>query len=136
MRKIYILLALIALMTSACQSVQSYTECQTRSLNLTAKSVVTPVAADLNVSSNRIKFEKDFVVTKSNGMNVTKAKQYALAEVMKQYKADVIVAPLVNVSAKDNNIHVVVYGYPATYTNFRKAKVEDFRRMKIGNKRK
>lgn len=125
MRKIFTLLCVLTIVGTACVTNSSYTESQGRYLNPTATANVTPMAADLNVSPQRITFEIDYDKTKNPSMTVDKAKSYAIAAVLAKYKADVMVAPLVNVTENSTTIHVMVCGYTATYKNFRKATVQD-----------
>ncbi|MCR5549384.1 MAG: hypothetical protein K6F40_00395 [Bacteroidales bacterium] len=125
MRKIFTLLCILTFVGTACVTSSLYTESQGRYLNPTANANVTPMAADLNVSPQRITFEIDYDKTKNQGMSVDKAKAYAIAATLAKYKADVLVAPLVNVTENSSTIHVMVCGYTATYKNFRKATLQD-----------
>lgn len=137
MKKNFLLLFVVAALAVSCRTGMSYTELQTRQLQPAVSTNVTPMAADLDVSTERIVFEKDYNSTGSNAVTVSKAKQYAIADVLKKYKADVLVAPLVSVTEENSVIHVTVCGYPATYKNFHKAtvkEVETAQKMKSGKR--
>lgn len=125
MKKNYLLFFAIAVLAVSCKTERSYSEFQTRQLQPAVTTNVTPMAADLNVSSERIVYETDFDKAKYDNISASKAKQYAIAQVLNKYKADVLVAPLVTLKENNSVIHVTVCGYPATYKNFRKATVQD-----------
>jgi chloramphenicol O-acetyltransferase len=125
MKKFYLLFFAIAVLAVSCKTEKSYSEFQTRQLQPTVTANVTPMAADLNVSADRIVYETEYDKTKNESISSSKAKQYAIAEVLSKYKADVLVAPLVTVKENNSVIRVTVCGYPATYKNFRKATVQD-----------
>ena len=134
MKKLYLLLIAMAALAISCRTEMSYTEFQTRQLQPPVTTNVTPVAADLDVSPTRITYVAKYP---SNSMSVAKAKQFAIAAAMKQYNADVLVAPLASVSKNNSEMVVTVCGYPATYKNFRKASVQDcktFLKMKPSKK--
>lgn len=126
MRKIYLLLCVLAVIATACVSESTVTEAQGRFLNPTASTNVTPMAADLQVSSQRITYEADYIKDDDSSISSEKAKQYTIAAAITKYKADVLVAPLLQVQETDSKIHVTVCGYPATYKNFRKATLQDY----------
>jgi len=126
MRKIFTLLCVLTIVCTACVTESFYyTESQGRYLDPAASGNVTPTAADLDVSAQRIIFEIDYNKTKNESMTMNKAKDYAVAAVLAKYKADVLVAPLINATENSSTIHITVCGYPATYKNFRKATLKD-----------
>lgn len=108
----------------------SYSEYQTIS---PSQSVYTaPVMADLVVATERITYaeriNKDITTLTDAEVEALASheKDMVVANAAKANNADVIVAPIVNITTDVNkNLVIVVYGYPASYKNFRNATEAD-----------
>ena len=134
MKKLYLLLCVLGLIAASCATETSFYT-HGRNHNLTVSTNVTPMAADLDVSSERITFEANYTKKKNKHMDVNTAKSTAVADLLAKYNADVLVAPLAKVTENKKNIHVVVSGYPATYTNFRKASTQELEMRQAASKK-
>lgn len=113
----------------------SYDESTARYLSPGMTGFVTPTAADLQVAESRISHVETFPNTlKQNDVDdiehsgtVNYLKNYTVAQAVKKYNADVIVAPLFDIKTSEDfsTITITVIGYPANYINFRKATPDD-----------
>ena len=108
----------------------SYAEYKTMSL---APSVYTlPMIAELQVSGERITYaeriNKNIQTLTDAEVEIlaSREKETVIANAAKTNSADVLVAPLVNITTDvNNNLVIVVTGYPAVYKNFRTATAAD-----------
>ena len=112
--------------------VVGYDEAITHSVDVVTSAHITPIVADLNVQQTRITHKEVFANNirqidvehpRSEGSEISYIKNYTLTRAAKKYNADVIVAPTFEVSTSEDNktVTVEVTGYPASYSNFRKA---------------
>ena len=108
----------------------SYSEYQTVSPTQSVYTV--PVIADLNVAKERITYAERINknITTLTDAEVealaSREKEVVIANAAKANNADVIVAPTINITTDaNNNLVIVVNGYPATYKNFRNATEAD-----------
>ena len=109
----------------------SYDEATARSINPVAMAHTTPIVADLSVTSQRIAHSETFenaltqedIDNPSYSAEINYLKDYTLTRAAELNNADIILVPIYNVKTSDDmkTITVKVTGYPATYTNFRKA---------------
>lgn len=146
MRKILLFLFAITLF-AACNPTQNYVKYDESSayyLNLQGQGFVTPMMSDISVSDQRISFKQVFM----NNLTEDEAKQpftpatvaymknYTLTQAAYANNADIIVSPLIDVKTSEDykTITVTLTGYPACYTNFRKATKEDIELMKACEK--
>lgn len=84
-----------------------------------------PVIVDLDV--------KDTKVTGTATANMDEdVKNLAVANALKESKADVLVEPKFEIEAKNGKRTATVIGYPATYKNFRPIKPEDAALLNTG----
>lgn len=119
-----------AFLLSGCAIQQpSYREASTRLIEPSQGALVTPLIVDMElVSEEKIKpyveeFGKVNYLTLSE---VEKYKKTALLNAAKKYDADVIVAATIEVETTDSGVlKITVTGFPARYTNFRKATEKD-----------
>lgn len=81
-----------------------------------------PVVAELEVKETKV---TNVVTVLTKEHNVESAKELATAELLKQNKADVLVSPDYEILTNPNQITVTVYGYPATYKNFKTITAND-----------
>lgn len=158
MKKIYLLFACVSVLLFSCNTEEylyKYNENTARYLQPSISGFVTPVTADLNVSLTRISHTETFdnELTKEdfntsakyssdNGMSILVSndspsiqymKNYTIGQAVKKYGADIIVAPMfeVTTSADYLKITVTITGYPASYSNFRKITEADIKWLEI-----
>jgi hypothetical protein len=133
MKKILLFCGLTALICSCSTpkaTTYSYSEYQTV---FPTQSVYTvPVIADLDVAKERITYAERINknITTLTDAEVealaSREKEVVIANAAKANNADVIVAPTINITTDaNNNLVIVVNGYPATYKNFRNATEND-----------
>ncbi len=133
MKKSILFLAVVALVCSCSvpkASTYSYSEYQT--ITPTPSVHAMPVMAELEVSSERITYAERI---NQNIKSLTDAevealasreKETVIANAVKANNADVLVAPVVNITTDaNNNLVIIINGYPATYKNFRTATAAD-----------
>jgi hypothetical protein len=133
MKKSILFLGVVALVCS-CSTPKatsySYSEYQTITPAPSVHAI--PVMAELEVSSERITYAERI---NKNIKTLTDAevealasreKETVIANAVKANNADVLVAPVVNITTDaNNNLVIVVTGYPAVYKNFRTATAAD-----------
>jgi len=127
----------IVVLMGACAtgSFYSYDESTVRYLSPGMSGFITPVTADLQVSADKITYVETFPNTLTirdinnidNSGTVAYLKNHTVAQAVKKYNADVIVAPIFDIKTSEDfsTITVTVIGYTAKYVNFRKATPED-----------
>ena len=108
----------------------SYSEYQTISPSQSVYTV--PVIADLDIAKERITYAERINknITTLTDAEVealaSREKEVVVANAAKANNADVIVAPIINITTDANkNLVIIVNGYPATYKNFRNATEAD-----------
>ena len=119
-----------------------YSEATARSVSPIATAHTTPIAVDLTVTSQRITHTETFgnSITAEDLSNPDQSavirymKDYTLTRATKSAKADVILVPTFEINTSDDfkTITVEVTGYPASYTNFRKATNADLELIRNG----
>lgn len=119
-----------------------YYEATARSISPVATAHTTPVAADLAVSNQRITHKESIQNTISaedlkdpdNSALIRYIKDFTLTRAAKKYNADVILVPTFDIRTSDDGkrIDIEITGYPASYTNFRKATNADFELIRAG----
>ncbi|MCR4827934.1 MAG: hypothetical protein K5864_00545 [Bacteroidales bacterium] len=117
-----------------------YDEATASSINPVASAHTMPVVADLTVSSTRITHKETFgnaltakdLLDPDHSAEIRYLKSYTLTRAVKLNNADLLLVPVyeIRTSADMNTITVEVTGYPATYTNFRKASANDLQLIK------
>ena len=143
MKSIKIAFAAVAALVFTSCGTYTYQETTSRYVEPSRAGFITPVVADMEVSADKIVnaveipvvLKKREVVAimsaEDRGIEsgiVMKWKKYALAETLKKYKADDIVAPTFTITpspSKQNVLVVTVTGHTAVYQNFRKATKAD-----------
>lgn len=141
-KKITLFAALAAFVLTSCGT-YTYQESTARYAEPSRAGFITPVVADMEVSENKIEnaIEVPVVLKKREINEITLAekhgresalvlslKKYALAQTLKKFKADDIVAPTFSIvpsPTKKNVLVVTVTGHTAVYKNFRKATKAD-----------
>lgn len=108
-----------------------YDEATAHSIDPVSTAHTTPVVADLSVSQTRITHKEKFsnnlsatdLVQPNRSAEIRYMKDYTLTRAAKLNNADIIIAPTYDIKTSEdmNTISVEITGYPASYTNFRKA---------------
>lgn len=107
---------------SSCVSTQSVTREVTASGLFPAQVglMITPTVADLEVSNTKIEYTNTYGTS-----NVNEVKKLLLADAALSNKVDMIVTPQFNIEVRNSTEATVtkatVWGYPASFVNFRKA---------------
>lgn len=142
---ILLLLCLAALNVQAQKKGEKvgYDEATAISVEPVTSAHVTPVVADVTVSPTKITHSETFtnelsqydIEHPNTSAEIHYLKNYTLNKATKKSNADLIIAPIyeITTSADMNTISVIVSGYPATYTNFRTATEKDFELIKTGH---
>jgi hypothetical protein len=131
--KLLLLGAVVAVMLSSCATkAKTYQSLEYRTIEPTQSVHTVPLVADLKVSETRIIYAERINVkvnTKTEqeiNAIAQKEKQTVIYNAIAANKADVLVAPIVEIQTDANNYLVIsVTGYPATYQNYRNATPED-----------
>lgn len=133
MKKSILFLAVVALVCSCSvpkASTYSYSEYQTITPAPTVHAI--PVMAELEVSSERITYAErinqniKLLTNAEVEALASRERETVIANAVKANNADVLVAPVVNITTDaNNNLVIVVNGYPASYKNFRTATAAD-----------
>lgn len=119
-----------------------YDEATARSIDAVATAHTTPIVADLSVAPKRITHKEIFgnaltaddLINPSRSAEIRYLKDYTLTRAVKENNADMILAPVFEVKTSEDmkTISVEVTGYPASYTNFRKATNADLELIRNG----
>ncbi len=112
-----------------------YDEATAHSIDPVATAHTTPIVADLSVTQTRITHKETFgnnltaadLTNPNRSAEINYLKDYTLTRAAKLNNADIIIAPTYDIKTSQdmNTITVEITGYPASYTNFRKATVTD-----------
>jgi hypothetical protein len=110
----------------------SYSYSEYKTMSPAPSIYAVPVLAELEVSSERITYAERInknikTLTDAEVENLaSREKETVIANAAKTNNADVLVAPLVNITTDvNNNLVIIVTGYPAVYKNFRSATAAD-----------
>ena len=87
-----------------------------------------PVIVDLDVSPEKV----SGTYSMSSETPIETAKNDALAKLLKEKSADVIVEPKYEIEQVLGSIKLTVTGFPATYKNFRSVQKEDIELLNVG----
>ncbi len=130
MKKLF-LVAAAALMLMGCSAPKiMYQESSGRNIEPTQNAVIVPMVADLEmVTTEQIEYVETFEVEVTQEVvgSIDAYKRVALVNATKKYKADTMVAALINVSTRSDGeaLIITVTGFPAKYKNWRGMKQED-----------
>ncbi len=133
MKKVALLIGILALICScSAPKATSYSYSEYKTISPSQSVYTAPLMADLVVAKERITYAERINqnITKLTDAEVdalaTREKETVIANAIKANNADVLVAPMVNITTDTNkNLVIVVTGYPATYQNFRNATEND-----------
>lgn len=122
-------LAAVSLLAGCSVHRLDYREVSTRLIEPNQGALVTPLIADMElVSEEKIQpYTEEFGQLTCQSLSCVEVyKKTALLNAAKKYGADVIVAATIEVETTDSgNLKITVMGFPARYTNFRKATEKD-----------
>lgn len=110
----------------------TYSFSEYRAVQASQTVATAPLIADLVVSEKRVNYAER-INTVISEMSASEAKALAdkeketvIANAVKANKADVLVAPIIDIQTDANGYLVIeVTGYPASYKNFRNASKDD-----------
>ncbi|MBR1564847.1 MAG: hypothetical protein IJ650_05815 [Paludibacteraceae bacterium] len=133
MKKTLLFIAVVALICScSTPKATSYSYSEYKTISPSQSVFTAPLMADLVVAKERITYAERINqnITKLTDAEVealaNREKETVIANAVKANNADVLVAPMVNITTDANkNLVIVVCGYPATYQNFRNATESD-----------
>lgn len=118
-------LALVAASLISCSTVQSGTS---KTIDIVGTGVIhRPVIADLNVSQEKVSKTMNF----GNLQSLETAKNSVVRELLKEKGADVLVEPTFDSTTKNGSTEVTVYGWTATYKNFRQVEERDLKVLEV-----
>ena len=124
MRK-FILVGLLAIFTASCTTTKSSTS---KTIDIVGAGVIhKPIVADLEV--NPIKTSK--TVELKNVLSLDNAKNEVVSELLKERNADLLVEPTFESKTKNGKTQLTVYGWTATYKNFRPIEEKDIKFLEI-----
>lgn len=125
-------LLLIGCVTTQSTTKTTYSYSEYRSVQAAQSVATAPLIADLVVAEKRITYAEriNTVITNMSQSEAKaladKEKETVIANAVKANKADVLVAPSVDIQTDANGYLVIeVTGYPASYKNFRNATKDD-----------
>ena len=133
MKKLFFLLGVMALICScSAPKATSYSYSEYKTISPSQSVYTAPLMADLVVSKDRITYaeriNKDITTMTDAEVDAlaTREKETVMANALKANNADVLVAPMINITTDVNkNLVIVIMGYPASYKNFRNATEAD-----------
>lgn len=133
MKKLFFLFGVTALICScSAPKATSYSYSEYKTISPSQSVYTAPLMADLVVSKDRITYaeriNKDITTMTDAEVDAlaTREKETVMANALKANNADVLVAPMINITTDVNkNLVIVIMGYPASYKNFRNATEAD-----------
>lgn len=125
MKNRILLLSLLSSLLTSCVTMKTNT---TKTMEIYGAGVIqNPVIVDLEVRETKV---TGLAESKSESLSVIK--NNAVANAMKNARADVFVEPKFETTTIGGNTTVTVTGFPATYKNFRPIKVDDLKLLEAG----
>ena len=123
MKKI-IYLSAVLFATISCTTLKSGTS---KTMDIVGPGVIhMPVVADLNVRPTKVSHTKTF--SKTAGAT---ANSDVVRELLKRENADVLVEPSFESTTSGMKTEITVYGFPATYVNFRAIEEKDIKLIEV-----
>ena len=133
MKKVLLFLSFAAFICScSTPKATSYSYSEYKTISPSQSVYTAPLMADLDVSKERITYTErinqniaKLTVAEVEAL-ASREKETVMANALKAHNADVLVAPIVNITVDANkNLVFVINGYPATYKNFHSATEAD-----------
>ena len=132
MKKLTLLIVLaitVSAFLTSCSSFVKVTE--SKITDISGRSVIQkPVLVDLDVKVTKVSTTSTGYLSKSTKLEDIKAQ--AVADVVKQASADVLVEPVFEISITGKRVTITVTGFPGTYKNFRSITAEDIPLLQTG----
>ncbi|MDG4950559.1 hypothetical protein NLM59_06460 [Weeksellaceae bacterium KMM 9724] len=124
MRKI-LTTALVVFSLASCSTVKTGTS---KTMDIVGAGVIhKPVIADLTVSQRKV--SKTVTFTKMETLEA--AKNNVVRELLKEHNADVLVEPTFESTTTAGKTELTVYGWTATYKNFRQMEESDIKFLEV-----
>ncbi|MBR2026063.1 MAG: hypothetical protein IKA07_02880 [Alistipes sp.] len=140
MKRFFLSLSVAAALFTSCATTTliqttDYMESSARVLEPEQSMLLTPLIADLQVSSTKVYYTEteafaNFEVTPTLLQNITELKKIALSRAARAHKADVLVGSAIDVVTKNQRLEITISGYPAYYIKFRNANDKDVELLK------
>ena len=133
MKKVFLFLSFTALICScSAPKATSYSYSEYKTITPSQSVYTAPLMADLAVAKDRITYAErinqditQLTITEVEAL-ATREKETVMANALRANNADVLVAPIVSITTDTNNqLVIVITGYPASYKNFRNATEAD-----------
>ncbi|QAA82818.1 hypothetical protein EI546_14320 [Aequorivita sp. H23M31] len=125
MRKIIFISASFLFMAS-CTTLKTGTS---KTMDIVGPGVIQmPLVADLNVRPAKVSLTKTFTKTSGTSAN---ANTDVVRELLKRENADVLVEPTFESTKTGTKTEITVYGFPATYVNFRPIEEKDLKLIEV-----
>lgn len=110
---------------ASCASVNTGTS---KTMDIVGPGVIhKPIIADLNV--NQQKASKTITVSATDMLE--SVRNNAVRELLKEHQADVLIEPVYESTTEGGRTTVTVYGWPATYKNFRPIEEKDLKLLEV-----
>lgn len=124
-----LLLGTSLLIFSSCATIKSGTA---KTMDIIGPGVIQmPLVADLNVRPTKVSHTKTFSKGSSSSVN---AQTDVVRELLKRENADVLVEPTFESTQSGTKTEITVYGFPATYVNFRTIEATDIQLIEVSPK--
>lgn len=124
MRAIVIIL-LANIMLMSCSTVKTGTS---KTIDIVGAGVIhKPLIADLIVNDSKVSKTSTFTKLES----LESAKNNVISELLKENNADVLVEPTFESTTTNNKTELTVYGWTATYKNFRQMEESDIKYLEV-----
>ena len=124
MRK-FLFASFASLLLYSCSTVQSGTS---KTMDIVGPGVIhKPVIADMNVNQEKVSRTMTF----TNLQSLEIAKNTVVRELLKEKSADVLVEPTFDSTTKNGTTEITVYGWTATYKNFRPVEEKDLKVLEV-----
>lgn len=123
MKKVALFLATLVLMS--CSTTKSGTS---KTIDIVGSGVIhKPVIADLEVNQSKVSKTVEF----KNLESFENAKNEAVRELLKEKNADLLVEPTFDSQTKNGVTQLTVFGWTATYKNFRPLEEKDIKFLEV-----
>ena len=123
------ILLVAILVTTLLTSCAVYKSKTSKTIDIYGSGVIhKPVLVDLDVRGRKA----SGIANEKKHLSLETIKQNAIANLLKNEDADVLVEPIFETEIYRSNITVTVTGWPATYKNFRSIQAEDVPLLQVG----
>ena len=124
MKKLF-LLPITALLFISCVTTRVGTA---KTIDITGQGVMhKPVIADLDIKQEKV----SKTVTLKNVLSIDNAKNEVVRDLLREKNADVLVEPSFDSKTKNSTTELTVFGYAASYKNFRNIEEKDIKFLEL-----